>query len=64
MDPEKWPPPIARQDSQWREKDSNPPTEPQMCPAYKKCRDKDRTETEGTANQWLPQIETYPIGKN
>jgi hypothetical protein len=24
-------------------------------------RDKDGAETEGTANQWLPQLETYPI---
>ena len=27
-------------------------------------RDKDRAETEGITNQWLPQIETHPIGKN
>jgi hypothetical protein len=35
-----------------------------MCPAYKMCRNKDGAETEGMANQWLPQIETHPMGKN
>jgi hypothetical protein len=35
-----------------------------MCHAYKMCKDKDRAETEGMANQWLPQIETHPMDKN
>jgi hypothetical protein len=35
-----------------------------MGPAYKMCRDKDKAETEGLANQWLAQIETHPMGKN
>jgi hypothetical protein len=35
-----------------------------MCPAYKMFRDKYGAETEGMANQWLAQIETYPMGKN
>jgi hypothetical protein len=35
-----------------------------MCSDYKMCMDKDRAETEGMANQWLAQIETYPMGKN
>ena len=49
----KWPLYLARQDSQWRHKDRNPPTKPltQMCPAYKKCRDKNKSETEEMANQ-------------
>jgi hypothetical protein len=36
----------------------------QMCPAYKIYRDNDRAETKGMANQWLPQIEIHPMGKN
>lgn len=35
-----------------------------ICPAYKKCRDKDREDMEGMANQWLPQTETHLMGKN
>jgi hypothetical protein len=36
-----------------------------MCPAYTfDVQEKDRAETEGMPNQWLPQIETYLIGKN
>jgi hypothetical protein len=27
-------------------------------------RDKDRAEREGMTKQWLPQTETYPMGKN
>ena len=46
---------LARQDFQWRDKDSNPPTRSltQMCPAYKTCRDKETAEIEeaGVANQ-------------
>jgi hypothetical protein len=34
-----------------------------MCPAYKMCQDKDRTETEGMANEWLAQIEAHSMGK-
>ena len=36
-----------------------------MCPAYKnkKCRNKGETGFEGMANQWLPQLETQPMGK-
>jgi hypothetical protein len=38
--------PIAKQDSQWRDKDSNPPTnlQPKMCPAYKMGRDKENRD--------------------
>jgi hypothetical protein len=35
-----------------------------ICPAYKKCRDKDVAETEGMVNQSLAQLEIYPMGKN
>ena len=35
-----------------------------MCHDCKMGRDKDRAETEGMANQCLPQIETHPVGKN
>jgi hypothetical protein len=44
----------------------------QMCPAFKMCRDQNRSEiedqnrseAEGMVNQWLPQIKTHPKGKN
>ena len=35
--------------------------QPKICPAYKICRDKDGAEIEGTANQCLAQLETYPM---
>jgi hypothetical protein len=35
-----------------------------MCPAYKMCRDKNRTEKEGMINEWLAQIETRLMGNN
>jgi hypothetical protein len=48
-----WPPPVYRQNYQWRDKDTNTFTNlhHKMCPAYKNCRDKDRAETEGMVNQ-------------
>lgn len=36
---------------------------PKMCPAYKMCRDKDRAEVQGIANQLLPQNKIQPINK-
>jgi hypothetical protein len=30
-----------------------------MCPAYKKCRDKDIAETEEMTSQWLAQLEIH-----
>jgi len=61
----KWPPPVARWNFQWREGDTNPPTnlQPQICPSYKMCRNKDRAEIEEMANQWLTQPETHPMGE-
>jgi hypothetical protein len=35
-----------------------------MCPTYKMCRNKDRAETQGMANPWVPQLKTHPMGKN
>jgi len=32
-------------------------------PLYKKCRDKDRGDSERMANQELAQLETHPMGK-
>ena len=32
-----------------------------ICPAHKMCKDKDGAETEGRANQWLPQLEAHSI---
>jgi hypothetical protein len=34
-----------------------------ICHAYKKCRDKDETETEGRANQLLAWLEIHPMVK-
>jgi hypothetical protein len=44
---------IVRQVCQWRHKDINPSTKmsTQNCPALKKFREKDRTETEEIATQ-------------
>ena len=47
----KWPPPIAKQDTKWRDKDTNLPIKPSTLPAYKKFGNKDGPETEGMANQ-------------
>jgi hypothetical protein len=48
-----WPPSVARQNSQWREGDTKPLTEPspKIFPAYKICRDKDEAEIEKMAYQ-------------
>jgi hypothetical protein len=48
----KRPPPIARHESQWSNRDTNPPTKllTQNCPDYKKCRDKDEAETKWSSN--------------
>lgn len=40
---------VARQEQQWSDKDSIPPTK--FCPVYKKCGDRDGVETEEMANQ-------------
>jgi hypothetical protein len=37
--------------------------EPKICPSYKKCRDEDEAELERTANPWLAQIGTHPVGE-
>jgi hypothetical protein len=48
-----WLPPIARQDIQCWDGDTNPPTKPlnTKCPAYKMLRDKDGLEIELIAVQ-------------
>jgi hypothetical protein len=38
--------------------------QPPNCPAYNMHRNKDGAETEGTANQWLPQLKTHPMWKS
>jgi hypothetical protein len=38
--------------------------EPKTFPAFKKCRNTDRAETEGMNNHKFVQIETHPMGKN
>ena len=38
--------------------------QPKISLTYKMHRDKGGVETEGTVNQWLAQIETYPIWEN
>jgi hypothetical protein len=35
-----------------------------MCAAYKMCRDKDRAETEGMANQCCPKLRPIPWTRN
>ena len=37
---------------------------PQVYPAYQKCRNKDGTETDGMANQWLAQLEIHSMGRH
>lgn len=36
--------------------------QPQTYPAYKMHKNKTEAETEGTANQVMPQLETHPTG--
>jgi hypothetical protein len=48
----KWPPPVARWDSQWYEGNTKPFTKPQskIYPAYKMHRDKNGAKIKGMAN--------------
>ena len=61
----KTPHPAARQDPQWRVKGTNRTNiiSTQICPVYKKCRQKDGAENEGMAKLYPAQLETHPIGK-
>ena len=49
----KWPPPVARQDPQWRDREKNGHTKllTQNFPVYKKFRDKDGADAKGMVNQ-------------
>ena len=56
-------PPVSRQDFKWKGRDitHTENLQPQICLAYSMSRDKDAAETEGTANQQLPQHENHAI---
>jgi hypothetical protein len=59
-------PPVASQEPQWRDKDTNPSTKllTQICLFTRYVGTVDGAETEGIPSQQQAQLETYAIGKH
>jgi hypothetical protein len=60
-------PPVARQEPQWNDRDTNPPTKlltQKYVLSIRNAGTGDGAETEGKANDYAAQFETYLLGKH